>query len=68
MRLTAIILAAALSGCSTIHSAGIGGEPVLACSFRDSKAFIDDRLLGSDEVHLGLARRFKDGDSLCVVK
>lgn len=62
----AILIAASLAGCSTIHSAGIGGAPALACSFRDAEAFIDDRLLGSDEVHLGVARRFKDGDALCV--
>jgi hypothetical protein len=50
-------------GCSTVNSYGIGGPPALLCG--DKRAYIDDKLAGSDEVRLSLVRRFKDGDELC---
>lgn len=67
MKLLALILLAALSGCSTINNLGIGGAPVLACS-KSGKAFIDDKLAGSADVHGSVVRRFADADALCVVK
>jgi hypothetical protein len=51
------------SGCSTLNNYGIGGPPRLACA--DTKAAIDDRIAGSDDMHLSLVRRFADGDALC---
>jgi hypothetical protein len=50
-------------GCSTVNSYGIGGPPALLCG--DKRAYIDDKLAGSDELRLSLVRRFKDGDPLC---
>ena len=50
-------------GCSTVNSYGIGGPPALLCGSK--RAYIDDKLAGSDEVRLSLVRRFKDGDPLC---
>lgn len=66
MKLVFVMAAVALSGCSTINNAGIGGAPVLACS-KSGKAQIDDKLIGSEGVHLSVVRRFQDGDPLCVV-
>lgn len=54
---------AALSGCSTLNSYGIGGPPKLACA--GSAAAIDDRIVGSDDMHVSMVRRFADGDALC---
>jgi hypothetical protein len=63
----AVLASTALCGCSTINSAGIGGQPRLVCK-SDGSAAIDDRLLGSDRVSLGLVRAFPDGASLCTPK
>lgn len=53
-------------GCSTVNSYGIGGPPALLCG--DKRAYIDDKLAGTDAVRLSLVRRFKDGDELCKEK
>ena len=60
---TVLILAAGLlTGCSTLNEFGIGGPPGLIDI--SGKAYIDDRLLGSDENYISLIRRFKAGDAL----
>lgn len=61
-----LVVAGPLAGCSTLNAHGIGGEPKLMCSFRDSTAFIDDKILGSADVRGSVVRRFQDADSLCV--
>lgn len=55
-----------LSGCSTLNRYGIGGPPRLVCA--SHVASIDDRIAGSDDMHLSLVRRFTDGDTLCGQK
>lgn len=52
-----------MSGCSALNSYGIGGPPRLACA--SGGAAIDDRIVGSDDMHLSMFRRFSDGDPLC---
>jgi uncharacterized protein YceK len=66
MKFVLVLALAALSGCSTLNNHGIGGQPSLVCS-KSGKAHIDDRLIGSDDVHLTIIRRFEDADSVCVV-
>jgi hypothetical protein len=53
-----------LSACSTLHSYGIGGAPLLMC--RAGEAFIDDKLAGTGDARLSAVRRFKDADALCA--
>ena len=67
MKIVLALALAALSGCSTLNNHGIGGRPELVCS-KSGQAHIDDRLVGSDSVHLTLIRRFEGADSACVVK
>lgn len=63
-----VLLLYLLVGCSALNNAGIGGEPVLMCKYRDGTAYIDDPVVGSDEVHASVARRFADVDALCAKK
>lgn len=63
MLLTVGLIMLALSGCSALNRYGIGGPPRLACA--GAVAAIDDRIAGSDDMHLSLVRRFSDGDPLC---
>ena len=58
-----LIPALLLPACSTLNNYGLGGPPRQACM--DAKAYIDDKLIGSDGVRLSLMRRFKDGDGSC---
>jgi len=64
MKLLFIFVLALLAGCSTLESAGIGGEPLIYC--RAGEAVIDDRLVGPDAARLSLVRRIKDADPLCA--
>lgn len=64
MKYLTLLIALAVTGCSTLNDYGIGGAPRLVCT--TSAAAIDDRLLGSDDMHLSLVRRFADGDALCT--
>ena len=57
------MFAALLAGCSTLESAGIGGEPRIYC--RQGVAMLDDRLIGPDQARLSVVRRIKDADALC---
>jgi hypothetical protein len=66
MRYLAILLLTSLAGCSTLNGLGIGGEPRLMCSFRDGRAYIDDKLAGTDKVRGSVLRAFEDGASLCL--
>lgn len=61
-----ILIGPALSGCDTLNSYGIGGEPELVCKYRDGTAAIDDRIAGKDAMHGSMIRRFKDADELCA--
>ena len=64
MKHALILLAAVfLTGCGTLNSLGIGGEPELTCA--KGAASIDDRIAGSDRVRVSVIRRFRDGDKLC---
>ena len=63
MAVRALILALALSGCSTLESVGVGGEPRIYC--RQGEAVLDDRLLGPDHARLSVVRRIMDADPLC---
>ena len=64
MRTTIIILALLLTGCDTLHSAGIGGEPRIYC--RQGEAVLDDRIIGPDAARLSVVRRIPDGDPVCL--
>lgn len=66
MRLLAILALALLAGCDTLHSAGVGGEPMIYC--REGKAVLDDRIVGPDSARLSVLRRIKDADPLCALK
>jgi len=59
------LLAVALTGCSTLNSYGVGGEPRIACYTRDNTAILDDHVVGSDSVHASVVRRITDADALC---
>ena len=64
MKHALILLAAVLlTGCGTLNSLGIGGEPKNTCA--NGVASIDDRIAGSDQVRVSVIRRFRDGDKLC---
>ena len=63
IRLFVVAFAALLAGCSTLNGYGIGSPPRLVCMY--GEASIDDRLLGSDAVHLSLVRRMEDADAIC---
>lgn len=65
IRLVVLPLVFLLAGCSALNSVGIGGEPRLACMYRDGVAMIDDRVAGSDTMRISFMRRFEDGDRLC---
>lgn len=64
MKFLLVPLLLALTACSTLNEYGIGGDPKLMCSPK-KQAYIDDKLVGSDEVSLTVKRRFKDVDKTC---
>jgi hypothetical protein len=64
MKYALLLILTLLTGCSVLNDYGIGGPPRLACT--SGGAAIDDRIVGSDDMHVSFVRRFVDGDPLCA--